>query len=551
MSNNNITEYLEQDSADFKRLRPLLDQDSPRGTRKIIKGYVQSRKSWMIIKACVYTVLVHKRTCLIIVENKTSALLQLQKRLLDYIIAMKEDVDVVAVKTLMKRGELSKTMKSEKPKIVISLRNDCDLKHLDKKVNTDSVFDVYIDESDVTDSVSGAKCQIYLDEILKNAKCIYSISATILSSMVKDQIEQNNVFIMSKPNGYRDISSLNIVDLPESTYSSKKDSNPFENDVNLKNYLAEFACRSLQGEHPNISLVRVSSTLTPQFKVAKYLYKKHPGIVTITYNGGGSITMRGKLLPKSSIVLGRKSSKVEENVHTFSDITIGKILTWLHEHGGVDRFERIMILAGKMADRGITFGSDNYSECIDEKKLPWHLTEMYYLTASCTDQPSIIQAAGRLCGVFPDSLNLTLYSNVAEDIKKAYLLQEELIQRALEVNFENMTFGELIEKVKISSEKIPKRRRIVAKGLFIDLDVVYDDEDDYDQKYVNIQNEYNNPDSDTYKVIKLFQKHDFKALTKESINTVCDDFSGLYFLEKSSKKFNLHYKVLEILRLMD
>lgn len=547
--NDPVSAYLESDSPDFKRLRPLLEAKSEKGTRKIIKGYVQSRKSWIIIRACIFTVVHLRRSCLIVVENKTSALLQLKQRLDEYIEKMSDtveiDIGVDSVKTLTKKEKLKDVMSSVKPQIVIGLRNDCDMKHLSKNVNEGSDFDVFIDESDVTDAVSRAKCQKNLDYILDNAHFIFCISATILSSMVKDEIEKNNVFIMSKPIGYRDICSLKLVELEESTYSAKKDSEPFQNDQYLKTYLSEFATRPHQGIHPNISLVRVSSTLGPQNKVAKYIQVKHPEIVALTYNGGGTITMRGGALPKSAIKIGRKESNFESKIHSFKDMTIGKVLTWMYRNGGMVKFPRIIILAGKMADRGITFGSDNYSECVDQNKLPWHLTEMYYLTGDKTDQPSIIQAAGRLCGVFPDSLDLTLYSNVAEDVKKSYLLQEELIQRAMQVNDENMSFGDMLETIEIGRSKIPVGRKITAKGVPFHINCVLDEEDEYDQKFALLKSEYQNPESDIAKIVSLFDDRSFRPLTKQEIKSVSQTkVTDLWYLVPCGPKFNLHNDLL-------
>jgi transposase InsO family protein len=156
-------------------------------------------------------------------------------------------------------------------------------------------------------------------------------------------------------------------------------------------------------------------------------------------------------------------------VHTFADCQIGEVLTYLQEIGTA-KFPRIMILAGKMADRGITFGSANYADCMARHCVPWHLTEMYYLAAKSTDQPNLLQAC-RLCGIYVDNIPLTFYSNAVDDIVKAYHVQEELIERARaaeisatnERNLACRSMKDIIPTIPIAREKCPKRRFVGQK----------------------------------------------------------------------------------------
>lgn len=123
-------------------------------------------------------------------------------------------------------------------------------------------------------------------------------------------------------------------------------------------------------------------------------------------------------------------------------------------------------MAGKMADRGITFGSAHYTECMAKNQVPWHLTELYYIAAKGTDQPTILQTCGRLCGIYIDNIPLTIYSNICDDIVKAYHAQEELIERARQMSsiaLDSRLMKDIIPSIPIKKDKCAKRRFTASK----------------------------------------------------------------------------------------
>ena len=443
---------------------------------RLIKGFMQSKKTWAIVSMSLYYYLVYKMPVFIIIENKINACDQMIRRVKEVFSDYMKSSDFENVVQILdiKRGkksnddEVKNAMMGKNPKIFISMRSEYDLHPVNQIINSSELkrFVIIIDESDANDTLSDSSAQEELTKLKEMASLIWSVTATALTTLLKEDIESGNVFIMRKPEGYKDLPTFNMIKLKkDARYCDGVNDNPFEKDANLQKYIKDFSDTkifnvSFWGEqlHPVISLIRIGTTIEPQLKVARYIQEMYNNrITTITYNGTGyGTTIRGKNLPKTAITSNIKST-YSDRVHTFSDVQIGDVISYLQENGGVEKFPRVVILAGKMADRGITFGSSNYSKCMEMKCLPWHLTEMYYLVADTTDQRNLLQTPGRLCGVYMDNIPLTLYSNACEDIIKAYHMQEELISRSRKLST-SLYMRELIPNVPISREKCSKRR---------------------------------------------------------------------------------------------
>jgi hypothetical protein len=459
-----------------------IDTD-PISKTKIIKGCMQSRKTWMIVAMSMYYYLFYKVSVFIVIENKLSSCEQMMLRIRN---VFDKYISLIGAKDLqtefermfqvldVKRGkscgeqEMQEALSGKSPRIFIALRSEYDLCPVNDIIEKSNQvkYALILDESDAIDNGSESWAQDELNYIKDSANIVWNVTATAMTSLMKEYIVSGNVFVMKKPEDYKDLPTFNMIQLDkESESCSDVDDDPFDKDPNLKNYLEDFSKKGIYFDpvwggrrHPVISLVRVGITIEPQLRLAEFIQSNHT-ITCITFNGSGEgLTLRGHGLPKSPIKIGKNTSILEKEVHNFSDLQIGDAISYLQENGGVDRYPRIVIIAGKMADRGITFGSSNYSECISQKQVPWHLTEMYYLAAKGTDQPNLLQAAGRLCGVYIDNIPLTLYSNACDDIVKAYHAQEELIDRARKANREEQSMKDIIPTIEMSKEKCSKRR---------------------------------------------------------------------------------------------
>jgi hypothetical protein len=471
---------------------------TPEKKHKVVKGYVQSKKTWAIISIALYYLFKYRKSSFIVVRNNIDDFVQIKGRItgvLDFLFgqaapSLREDIGKLFYYLDISRGrcanseELTNAFSGADPRIYICMRNSTDLLPLNEMLTSvEGDFTLIVDEVDDIDNGRDADSQGQLEVLKERAGSVWGVTATPMTSLMKDQVERGNVFILSRPDWYKDIPNFHFHDLPlKARYATKVDDDLFECDPNLANYLLDFAktcpyeCPVWKQQHPRISLIRAAASVEPQIQVAEYIAKNHPEITVITYNGSAyGITLRGKGVPNSPFETEKGVSKVTMNeqklpVHHFSGQHISTIIGIL-EMKGVVSHPRIVVLAGKKADRGISFVSSSFAE--KTERLKWHLTEVYLIAAKSTNQSNLLQIAGRLCGVFRDNVPLTLFSNVGEDIIKAYWVQDELIERA-----RNMTDGkmmkDIIPEVPISTEKCSSRR-ITATGVTCSLSKVFED----------------------------------------------------------------------------
>lgn len=480
----------------------------PEDKTRIVKGDFQSRKTWATTAIALYYLLHARMSSFIVVQNSLDACDQILLRVrevfnkyVDHIEneSLRDKFDELFQVLDIQRGkkadedQVRKAMDGRAPRIFITLRNSTDIKPVNEMIEKmpTTRYITIIDESDENDSGVDSASQRALDVLKEKSKLVWDITATPLTNMAKDEIDKGNVAVLTTPEGYKKLPMVDFRDLKKPvSYCSKVDDNPFDKDKNLKGYIRDFAktnpfkCAFYGERAPRYSLVRIGNTIQPQIRVAEFVHQKYGSrIVVITYNGSSEgVTLRGNALPTTPIILsdGKKSTYEEkEKVHKFPGCHIGKIIAWLQENGGVEKYPRIMALAGAMANRGISFGADNYSACFANKTLCWHLSELYFIAPVNMSQANLLQAAGRICGVFPDSVPLTLYTNVGRDIVSAYWSQEELIERARKMRghkrIQKMLMSAALEEVELQKDKCVTGRRWTAPGVKFQPKKVADD----------------------------------------------------------------------------
>ena len=472
---------------------------------RLCKGETQSKKSWAMTSIALYYLLHYRISTFIIVQNSRDAGSQLEERIRrvfsEYVDYIDEEnlrdrfdelfavLDVSRGKTVSE-NDVRKSMDGRRPRIFICLRNSTDIIPVNTVINNmiTKRYALIIDESDETDSGVKSKTQTALNTLKDNASIVWDVTATPLTNIFKDPIDKGHVFVLTPPRHYKSLPMINFKQLPyNATFCNNIADNPFVMDPNLKKYIQDLAkthpynCTYYGGDkHPVYSLIRLGNTIAPHKKAAAYTYKKYGDrIVAITYNGSGDgITMRGKNLPTTPISIPgtRLVSTIKNGVHHIGGTHIGKIITWLYNNGGVQKFPRIAVFAGAKANRGISFGADNYSDCMAQRKICWHLTEMYFIAAKGMTIANLLQAI-RLTGVFADSIPLTCYSNVCKDICDAYHSQEEWIERSrkmrLRTNRNKMC--EVMADTPMAKDKIVKGRKYTAAGVKCRLKKVKDD----------------------------------------------------------------------------
>lgn len=580
----NIIDFLNKLSPCFSEIKNICDKDIcfdllknsytviPENDffkNKMIKGFMQSKKTWTIISIAIYYYL-HGIKTIILIENKLSSLKQLIFRFNMIISEITNNIENINLQTCRSKNISKETLESKD--IILCLRSVVDIKHLLK--NNVKDFVLLLDESDAVDNMSNCSVSDEIRSIKQIASVVWNISATSITSLMNDEILTENTILLRPPDFYKDLKTFNMIKLDETKENKKS-----LIDWRLKKYLSDFYLKNMPSKTysiPNITLIKISNKIKIHIKLSKYIYKNYGDkIICITFNGSSSgITLRGtifkclgKSIEKYLIDKLGKEIRVSKNktVLKISNCSICDILDFL-KHLKKD-ITHICIISGKMADRGISFCSSQ-----KDNSEPWHLTEMYYIPSKATDQGNLLQCAGRLCGVFKDDIPLTLYSDCCDDIIKAYNIQEELLQRAKK---NEGIMKNIIPEIPISKNKCQKRR-ITAKNVECKLNKVKNDQDsggwDWNQdKKENLEKEnleiisqlYGDSSSMIHKIITIFIENKFQPLTKEDIrnytgnhklNLTNYDRWGTHWkyhvLEKiNSKQYILRNKIKDFLKL--
>jgi thymidine kinase len=439
---------------------------------RMIFGTMQSGKTSLIIATAIYYSR-YNIPVFVILQNSDDARSQFFNRINTQIASFNGIVNnktTVKQKKGLSKKEFRRSSAGNSQLITVLLRNSTDIGFCNEMIEgSDPRYILIIDESDFTDSGKECACDIEIEKLKENASVIWNVSATPMVTLMKETIACKKVYITQKPAGYKDLFNIEYNDLPLTCeHSNNADDDPLEKDENISSYLLNFEKTepffiSIRNQsHPNISLMRVGRVIEPQQKVAMWISENTPNITVATFNGGeNGITLRGKGIGKYSIVLSNGVSSVVSKingkyVHKFRNTHISFILEFMQEYG-VDRFPRIVILAGQLADRGISFSASHYTTCEENNEVPWHLTEMYYTLSDSSCQPTILQTAGRLCGIYKDDIPLKMYTNGRPDIIKAYTCQEELIARSKSHENEKV-MKYALESTPISKHKCSVRR---------------------------------------------------------------------------------------------
>lgn len=440
---------------------------------KIVMGDVQSGKTWSIISLALSYKYDKRMTCFIVIRNSLDDLYQITTRFndmtKDYFAKNPDDPIFVSLERGKEATEqkIYEAMEDAKPQIFIVMRSTTDIGPVNSMIEQRLFrrYVVIIDEVDDVFSSTDAKCLPCIQTLVDNSRLMWGFSATIMQTLMEKPITRDNVVILPPSAEYRGFNHVNFIKLPKDCkYSVHTPDNLFETDLNLQDYIKGFSKRKpfRNLKHPVIGIVKAGSAIEPNLKAAAYVNKHYSKkITTITYNGAGKydpITIRGYTLPTNSIAVNNKHSRYIDGVHYIRDISIGDIMNWIRSQG-YTRFPRVLIFAGKKADRGITFGGSDYTY-----GRPWHATEMYLVIPDNSTQATLLQAAGRLCGNHGDDIPLNCYSNGGDEICKAFNLNHELLYRGKLSSDPDSTYDKIIPQIEISRDKCLSRHMTAKKN---------------------------------------------------------------------------------------
>lgn len=368
---------------------------------------------------------------------------------------------------------------------------------------TDFVF--IIDESDFNDSGTNAQCQEFVTVIKECANVVWNVTATAILTLTKEEIMSDNVIILSPPDNYRGIESFQFDYLPEPNVriGHNQDEDVTETDVNLIPYinrLLDTPVFNTEGQlHPVISLIVTTSVIDVMTRACQHvysLYSTHPGLAVVSFNTELSVF----------------SSTIDKMTRSFLNTTyksnISGLLSWFQQQG-VEKFSHILIFAGKMADRGISFSSDF-------KFSRYHLTHEYLSFPKTSFQDGLIQNC-RLAGCFDDDipLTLTLY-DPNRLLLKSIRAQTELITEAQRQK--EMLMREAMPMTPINATDIPDSLSVCKAVGRLPCSVVYNiSADDAKVNLECIVKTYKTRTTIIHKLIVLFVELNNEPYTIENL----------------------------------
>jgi hypothetical protein len=245
----------------------------------IVKGFMQVGKTNFIISSAIWF-MINGMSSIIVLRNYNGDKDQFVRRVEEYNEMLKKYIgesNVGESKFLIEcvvDNINPSHFSSKNPKIIVCIANVVALKKLTSIIeNNPSISKTYnleIDEVDYIDS-EGTGVVKELNKLREHCFCSYGVSATILDSTFKRDVEKGNVIILSTPENYKSVVNFKFIHLVyKNSLVTKKDGDAFT-DLNLFPYLDEFSKKTpynveLYGEsysdchHPVISLIRVAIT---------------------------------------------------------------------------------------------------------------------------------------------------------------------------------------------------------------------------------------------------------------------------------------------------
>ena len=180
--------------------------------------------------------------------------------------------------------------------------------------------------------------------------------------------------------------------------------------------------------------------------------------VVMTFNQYGvrlyHESLKGKKITLGSCIV----SSGKNGEFLFPTSEIGEVWQWLALNGGVDKFPRILTVAYRSAEEGITFSSTWTGK--QETDVNWHITHEYVKMGKSTCSSTLEQSMGRANGNHGDNLTPIIYCTL-DDKKKlilGYNLHYEQIQSicTLARDKGDVKVIDVIRELPIFHNRIPK-----------------------------------------------------------------------------------------------
>lgn len=408
---------------------------------QLIEGKTQVGKTNFIVSAAIRS-MVLGFTPIMVVRNFKGDANQLQNSLARTLTSLVKFLDVnqatnrtinfqesiMTIDERMTKQTIHQILDGINNKFLILLGNDTQLERLWEAVEEKpGTYDIMIDEVDDLDygDSNTAKCLLKFKEA---AHQVFAITATPFDTIFSEQgLMVSGCISITPPPDYRGFEDIRYRYLKYENSSFEHEisyDTMLKEDKNLKSFLNEYVKREpmpmmrYDELHPNILLIKNSSIVENHKTLAAGINKDYPNVPTIVSNQHGiNMYVKGVnnfMVGKREVVIGTPNKHIE----------VPDALQFLRENGGVKKYPHIIIIAGNIAGRCISFVARDYR---------WHTTDMYYAAAKTTSVANLIQAAGRLTGRNKRMADITLHGHekMIQCLFAGYRSKCELIQRAI------------------------------------------------------------------------------------------------------------------------
>lgn len=507
-----IQELEEREEVSTQRLNPFpLDKSN-----NLIYGPMQSGKTKRIQTLSFVHMLFNKCSSIVILRNSNDDATQLKSRCDQFAEDHKQFIRSKFPRRPVKSFQYAYVGTSSVQKLsecvltstmIIAIANDAQMSRLEKVLVPGIRYLTVIDEAD---AVIGAHSEEHAAKfrktlhraVLKNSGKTYAVTATTFDLIFSsDEIKASKIYRMKINPNYSGLGKIQMYRLgnfgDDDLQPTGKSDSCFSHDKYLHTILEDLSKRNeyfrlptdsmysrvVSDGHPMVLLIKNTRLLEKQRELLNQIVdnKNWNWTEGIVYNGNGLVIQSKHLheLTKIAKTL-TKSCKVKSGVNIGEEIVTGppETLQAARDKGGKEclyikeghisvgmqcfreliksgvRITHLVIIADRMADRGISFVSSDY-------KL--RLTCQYYVPSSTATVSHKLQAI-RLCGVYNDNLPSMLFAppDVCEDLVKANLGQEEIIGRLKDTESDEGTMT-VCSGLKYSKSKLPKSKWGAAK----------------------------------------------------------------------------------------
>jgi len=405
----------------------------------VVKGLVQSGKSQLIIYYCAWMAHAFDMNVVVMLRNQTADI----KSLVEKFRRFKNEkgireIEVIQFAKYLNAMDIQDVVDkfTESKKVFIILGNSDQLEKLNQVMESSqgvqlNPFAMCIDELDLNEKEESTRFGQEFERLKSSGLIshIMGVTGTSLPVLFKriDQLTSDQVVSLEAPLNYKGIHNITFteIDIKDEKIVQK---------IMLQMLKTKYAFYDKEGErHPSVLLVKDERIKSNQIEMMETLLQNEKikkKWAVIVYNGDGIFVQLpcGKTIQKCS--------------------TINECLQTVKTKFG-NSIEYIAIISGDLANRGLSFVSEDYS---------WHLTHMILCAKDKSSGSNLMQYA-RLCGCYNDDIPLEMFTSV--EIQKELFaydnLQERCVERCEDPLMDEVQLKEALGKMKLEPDCVVRR----------------------------------------------------------------------------------------------